>query len=346
MNAVQQSVERVDAFQQRRTPLAFAVGVVKKYGDDRGGQLAVLITYYGFLSLLPLMLLLSTVLGYVLHSHPSVQHDVLNSALADFPIIGDQIRENIHSLQGSALAVVIGALGLLYGAQGIAQTLQHTTAEVWNVPEVDRPGYLPRLVRGLLLFVGIGLGLVVSTGLASLVNAVAAGVWARIGAVALSLLVNMGLYLLAFRILTPGHVSWRQLLPGCLLGGPVWTALQTFGGLLVAHQLRHATAVYGFFATVIGLMSWLYLAAQLFVYAAEVNVVHSRRLWPRSLRQPPRTGADQRVLRDLGEQEQRQQDQRIDVTFGHDADEPRGGDDGGATAEPPSLRKRRPETDG
>ncbi|MFC5906501.1 YihY/virulence factor BrkB family protein [Streptacidiphilus monticola] len=324
-----QLLRRLDEFQQRHRVPAFLLGVVKKYGDDRGGQLAVLLAYYGFLSLLPLMLLLSTVLGFVLQGQPDAQHAVVNSALADFPIIGDQLRQNVHSLHGSALAVIVGGLGLLYGAQGIAQVLQFTMAQVWNVPQAQRPGWWARLARGLLLFVVLGLGLVVSTGAAALVGGTLGGPAARVGAVVLSLVVNTGLYLMCFRVLTPRQIPLRDLVPGCLVAGPAWTVLQTFGGLLVAHQLRHATAVYGFFATVIGLLSWLYLAAQLTVYAAEANAVRARRLWPRALLQPPLTRADEQVLTDLVQQEQRRPEQEIDVRFRADV---AGGD--GASAGP------------
>ncbi|MBC3840880.1 hypothetical protein GXW82_13165 [Streptacidiphilus sp. 4-A2] len=129
-----------DRWQQQHTPAAFVFAVVKKYGDDRGGQLAVLITYYGFAALFPLLLLLTTTLGFALRGNPQLQHDVLNSALADFPIIGDQLRANVHSVQGSALAVTVGCLGLLYGSLGIAQTLQFAMAQVWNIPRHPAPG--------------------------------------------------------------------------------------------------------------------------------------------------------------------------------------------------------------
>ncbi|RKE17665.1 YihY/virulence factor BrkB family protein [Streptomyces sp. TLI_171] len=315
MNPIESALRALDRTQQRRRPLAVVVALVKKYGDDRGGLLAALITYYGFVSLIPLLLLLSTVLGFVLHGHPGAQQAVVDSALADFPIIGDQLRENVHSVQGSGLALAIGVAGLLYGALGIAQVLQHTMAEVWNVPGVRRPGYWPRLARSLLLFGALGTGLLLSTAAASLVGAAPAGPFARVGGLLLSAVVNAGLFAACLRILTPREVRTGALLPGSALAGPLFTVLQAFGAVLVAHQLRHATAVYGFFATVIGLLSWLYLAAQITVYAAEWNVVLARRLWPRSLLQPPLTGPDEQVLASLAEQEERRPEQHIEVEF-------------------------------
>ncbi|MFG2696457.1 YihY/virulence factor BrkB family protein [Kitasatospora sp. NPDC048407] len=315
MNPIERALRAVDRTQQRHRPPAAVFGVIKKYGDDRGGLLAALITYYGFVSLIPLLLLLSTVLGFVLHGHPGAQEAVVNSALADFPIIGDQLRENVHSVQGSGLALVIGILGLLYGALGIAQVLQHTMAEVWNVPGVRRPGYWPRLARSLALFGALGIGLVVTTAAAALVGTTLAGTLARVGGLLLSAVLNTAVFMACLRILTPKEVPTRRLLPGSLVAGPLFTVLQAFGAVLVAHQLRHATAVYGFFATVIGLLSWLYLASQITVYASETNVVLARRLWPRSLLQPPLTGPDQDVLESLALQEERRPEQRVAVEF-------------------------------
>jgi YihY family inner membrane protein len=323
VNPVERLLRAVDRAQRRHTPAAAVVGVVRKYGDDRGGLLAALIAYYGFVALIPLLLLLSTVLGFVLHGDPGAQRAVVDSALADFPIIGDQLRQNVHSIQGNGLALVIGTLGLLYGVQGIAQVLQHTMAEVWNVPGVDRPGYWPRLTRGLLLFAVLGTGLVLATAAASLVATTLAGIAARIGALVLSALLNTGLCLACFRILTPRQVPARALLPGCAIAGPLFTVLQAFGAVLVAHQLRHATQIYGFFATVIGLLFWLLLNAQVTVYAAETNVVLGRRLYPRSLLQPPLTGPDEQVLEDIARQQRRRPEQHVDVTFDdHAREEP------------------------
>jgi uncharacterized BrkB/YihY/UPF0761 family membrane protein len=305
MNRFERALRAADSAQQARRAPGFVVGVVKKFSDDRGGQLAALVTYYGFAAVFPLLLLLTTGLGFVLRGSPGTQKAVLDSALTEFPIIGDQLSRNVHSLRGTDVAVVIGALGLLYGALGITQILQFAMAQVWNIPRAERPGFLPRMGRGLLLFLALAVGLGVSTATAGLVGFVAHGALAWVGGLVCSVAVNIALYVSCFRILTPREVPLRQLLPGCLVGGPAWTALQTFGGILVSHQLRHSTQVYGFFGTVLGLISWIYLGARITVYAAEVNVVRARRLWPRALMQPPLTAADRTVMDALVKQEER-----------------------------------------
>ena len=311
-------VRGVDRFQQRHQPLAVAFAVVKKFGDDRGSALAALFAYYGFLGLFPLLLLLVTILGVVLRHNPSLQARVLHSALSEFPIIGDQLGQNIHSLEGRGAGLIFGGVGLVWGSLGIAQVGQYAMAQVWNVKGVDRPGFVPRLGRSICLLAALGVGIGLSTALAGGGGGTSSPAPLRVAALAGSVVVNVALFVAAFRILTPKQIATRPLLPGAAASGVVWSALQGLGGYLVAHNLRHASQVYGFFGIVLGLLSFLSLAATLTLYAAEANVVWSRRLWPRSIVQPPLTAGDKRVLSDIAAQEERRPEQEVDVRYDDD----------------------------
>ena len=83
---------QVDGFQRRHPGAGYPIAVLYKYVDDTGGHLAALLTYYGFVSLFPLLLLASTVLGFVLSGDPHAQQAVLDSALSQFPVIGQQLQ--------------------------------------------------------------------------------------------------------------------------------------------------------------------------------------------------------------------------------------------------------------
>ena len=292
-------------------------GVVKKYGDDRGPALAALLTHYGFMSLFPLLLILTTILGFIGNAH--VEHSVVGEALKQFPVYGQQLGDVAHPLSGSVPGLLLGLFGLLYGALGAAQSAQHAMAQVWNVPGVVRPGYGPRLARGLVFFVALGFGIALPAALAGVATAGGQRTIMRLALSVVGLLVNVGLYVVAFRILTPKTIPTRELVPGAILGGIGYTLLLTAGTALVQHQLRHAQVVYGQFAFVLGLIGWLYLVSQLSLYAAELNVVRSRQLWPRSIVQPPLTEADQQVLHDIAHQEERRPEQRVGVGFGPNA---------------------------
>ncbi len=309
-------VGRIDATQQRFRPSAFAFGVVKKFGDDRGGALAAELTYYGFLSIFPALLILTTVLGFV--GNREVSKSVIGSTLSQFPVIGQQIGKNVtHPLPGSGLGLVFGLLILIYGVLGSTQASQHAMAQVWNVPAVARPGFFPRLIRGLLFFVALGVGVAASMLLSGLVTVAGQSMITRVAGFVGVVVINIGLYVAAFRVLTPAPVSTRTLAPGAVVGGVGYSILLGIGTALVQHQLRHAQAVYGQFGLVLGLMAWLALVAQISLYAAEVNVVLARRLWPRSIA-PPTTDADRQVLRDLAHQEERTVEERVAVGFAPD----------------------------
>jgi uncharacterized BrkB/YihY/UPF0761 family membrane protein len=139
--------------------------------------------------------------------------------------------------------------------------------------------------------------------------------------------------LLIFQILTGMAVRWRWLVPGAAVGALGWSVLQTVGVSIVNRQLEQANLVYGVFAVVIVLLGWLYLSSQLVLYAAEINVVLARRLWPRSLLQAPLTEPDRRVLTALARNEERRPEQRVQVSFLPE--------DAGADAQPPADRDRR-----
>src|SRR6476620_10183789 len=95
------AVDAIDAYQRRHRWLGFPIAAVYKFGDDQGQYLAALITYYGFLSLFPLLLLLVTILGFALDGDPHLRAELIDSALAQFPVIGSQLRGNVHSLTRS-----------------------------------------------------------------------------------------------------------------------------------------------------------------------------------------------------------------------------------------------------
>lgn len=315
MNPVERAIRRVDRYQQDHRWLGFPFGVIKKYGDDNGGRLAAMLTYSAFFALFPLLLLLVTVLGFVLGHNTALRQRVVHSALAEFPIIGTQLGSHVHSMRTAGLGLAIGIAGLLWGARGLTQAAQHSMAEVWNIPGVDRPNFWTRQLRGVVLLAVFALGLVATTLLTALVGADGQLVALHAAEIASSAALNTGLFLVAYRVLTPAIIHTGRLIPGAVLAGLAWQALLALGSYLVDHFLLHASEVYGFFGVVMGLLSWLYLGAELTVYAAEVNVVLARRLWPRSIVQPPLTESDKRMLADLAKQEERRPEQTVQVTF-------------------------------
>lgn len=312
MQAAEKILRRADRQHQQRAWIAFPYAVIKKFGDDHAGNLAALIAYYGFLSLFPLMLVFVTLLGMFLADNPELQDTIKASALADFPVLGEEIRKNVRSLRGSGLALGIGLALALWAGLGVMKVMQTAMNTVWNVPYRHRPNFWLSLLRALLMLVVLGVITVGSAAAGSVGAGSDSWLLATVG-IATSVVLNLILFLLAFRILTAEDVTWSDVFPGAMVAAVAWTALQALGGYYVSHQLQGASDTYGTFATVIGLLAWIYLGAQVTLFAAEVNVVKKRRLWPRAIVQPPLTDADERALTGYAEQEERRPEEDVNV---------------------------------
>ena len=335
MRWIERALRALDGFQQRHGVLGFPIGVVKKFGDDQAGRHAALLSYYGFLSLFPLLLVFVTVLGYALANDPELQQRVIDTVIAAFPVLGSQISGSIATIQGNGVGLVVGILGTLWGGLGITQSAQEAMNAIWNIPRKHRPNYWLRLARGLGSLLLVVAGVLAATWLSQWGSPWPPGIMRRLSPFAGSMLLNLGLLLVAFQVLTGTGVPWRRLLPGAVCGAVGWSVLQALGTWIIGRQLEQANLIYGVFAIVIVLLSWLYLGAQLLLYAAEINVVLARRLWPRSLLQPPLTEPDKRVLIALAEMEERRPEQNVEVSF---SPEPGVPEDGVPEDHPPGPR--------
>ncbi|WP_433293935.1 YihY/virulence factor BrkB family protein [Pseudonocardia sp. CA-142604] len=322
-------IRRIDGYQRRHRWLGVPLAVVYKFVDDQGSYLAALITYYGFLSLFPLLLVMSTVLGFVLPGNPGLQQQLIHSALSQFPIIGDQLTSTAQPLRGSGFGLAIGIVVSLYGGLGVAVAVQNALNHVWGVPINKRPDPFQARLRSLLMVVLLGLGVLVTTVLSALAAGAGAvgeelGVGLRLLAIVVSVAAMCGLFVVGFRALTVRDVSAREVLPGALLSAVAWQILQSMGAFFVSHGLMGSTQVYGLFGIVLGLLAWIYVEAMIIVLAAELNAVLGRRLYPRSLLTPfvedvELTRADRRSYTSYASTQRFKEQQTINVQF-----EPRG----------------------
>jgi YihY family inner membrane protein len=283
------ALSKVDDLQQATRPSSLVVAVLKRYSEDRASRQAALITFYGFLSVFPLLLLLVTAVA-LLVSEPTLKHHLVDSVLAQFPVIGPSLENSIEAISiGNNFAVTASILGLLWGCFGITNSLQAASAALWRRPRTEDPSLWGRLGKGLALLGVLGsVAVVSSVGAGLAANSVErVGLGGNVGrtvAYGAVLVVNAAGYLGAFKLLSPPGTSWRALWPGTVLGAVGWTALQVLAGWLIGHRLQHANQFYGSIAVVLGLIFWINLGAQLFLYSTELNLVISRREWPRSFR--------------------------------------------------------------
>jgi membrane protein len=313
--------DRLDRLQRRHRAAGFPIAVVYKYVDDTGPYLAALITYYAFISLFPLLLLLTTILGHLLAGNPELQQKLIDSALSQFPVVGEHLATPAE-LSGGAVGIVVGLLGSLYGALGVAQAVQHAMNTAWSVPRNSRPN--PFLARGksLLLLGTAGLAVLGTTALSTMGsgNAGSLGTLLRTLSLLGSITVNSIVFVLAFRLATARHLTVGQVAPGALIAAVLWQLLQTFGVSYVSRVVSRASAINGVFALVLGLLAFLYLAAVIGVLCVEINVVRVDRLWPRALLTPftddvDLTAGDKRSYTGLAKSQRQKGFEEVHVTF-------------------------------
>jgi membrane protein len=317
--------ERLDGFQRRHAVVGFPIAVVYKFFDDQGGYLAVILTYYAFISIFPLLLIASSVLGFFLHGNPELQQTILSSALRQFPVVGEQLGRP-EGLQGSTSAVVVGAITSLYGVLGLGQASQNAMNTIWSVPRNSRPNPFLSRSRSLLMLTLAGIALLtvalltsVGTHLGALGTEIGSGLTGLLNAAAV--LLNAAVLTVLLRLASAHKHSFWEAAPGALTVALLWQGLQFLGGAYVGHVVTRASAMNGVFAVVLGLVALIYIAAVMAILGVELNVVLIKQLYPRALLTPftddvDLTDADRRAYADYAQAQRHKGFERVRVTFG------------------------------
>lgn len=318
-------IARLDGFQQRHRTVGFPLAVFYKYFDDQGGYLAALITYYAIIGVFPLLLLLSTILGLVLNHDPGLQRQVLDSALSQFPVIGQDLRTH-GRIGGGTGSLVVGLLGSLYGGIGVAQAAQHAMNAAWSVPRNTRPN--PFKARGIsvVLLTIVGVGILATTAITAFITNGAFGERLSRGTLevlvyAATTVLDAGIFVLAFRLGTARPGTVREVLPGAVLAALVYLVLQLFGSSYVGYVVDRSSATSGTFALILGLIAFVYVTSVALVLCVEVNVVRVLHLHPRALLTPftdavDLTRGDRRAYRRQAEAQRFKGFEDVDVRFG------------------------------
>lgn len=318
-------VQSVDRYQRRHPWIGFPIAVIYKYFDDHGPYLAAILTYYAFIAIFPILLISSSILGFLLQDDPALRDRLLNSALSQFPIVGDQLGRT-EGLRGSTSAIVIGSLVALYGATGVGQAAQHAANVAWSVPRNSRTNAVIQRFRSVVIlgFAGLGVLALAITSLL-LANPNTVGVdggglrWvSKVASVVVTLPILAGMY----RLVGARRVSARAVLPGAVFVAVGWQGLQFGGSRFVAEVVTKATTsqMNQTFALVLGLFAFLFLVSAMTVLGHEINVVAHERLYPRALLTPftdnvSLTDADRRAYTGYAKSQRHKGFQSIETRF-------------------------------
>jgi YihY family inner membrane protein len=305
-----------DDRQQDRWWLAHPIGTIRKYADDRGSAFAGLVTFQVFLGMLPLLVVVLTVLGRVLDGSEALRDAALDSALGQFPVIGERIEDDLSALSVDGWWVAVSVIGLLWTSSGIYHGLQLAMNQVWNVEGIHRQGFVSRHVRAVILFVlvigaAIGSAFLDVTRLLAGAPPVLLSMVAALTSAAFASVLLLGV----FRIVTAPIVPTVRLVPAAVLAGLIWELLQKVGSWIVLDRLSQAGDLYGSIGFVVVVLFWINLLARSAIFANEWAVVSWRELWPRRIAQPPLTEADREVLAGLARNERRRPEEHIEVRF-------------------------------
>jgi uncharacterized BrkB/YihY/UPF0761 family membrane protein len=277
----------VDKLQRRRPILGFPVAVFKRYGEDHGGWLGSLISYYGFFSLYPLLVVFATLATWIFDDRPETLQRILEALWSKVPFasgtLSAEVDEQVASLSGHSPTLIVSMIVTLWGGVGVVRVLQDAINTIWGVPRFRRPGFFPKLGRGMLILGLLGLGVVGTAVVAGVTLAVDLPILATIAAALGNVAISTGIAIALYRIVIATSVRIADILPGALVTGAGSYVVTLVGGLYVKHLITRMTGVYGPFAATIGLLAYVSLMVQIFVLATEVNVVRMRSLWPRAM---------------------------------------------------------------
>ena len=284
MKQIKTLMGRIDAFQQKHPITAFPVAVVKRYGDDEAGKQAALITYYAFLSLFPLILIFMTTLNILIQNNPALEKSISGTVFELFPALGSDLKKNLGSVQGSGIALALQLLALLYGARGLAVILQETFNNLWHIDKKERPGFLGDNLRSFGMMASVGAGIIIGTALSFSLNSVLdIGIIGTILVSLVNILVTFGLFLVVFRLGTSNRIKLHRLVMGAAIASIGTLLVQQLGGFIMSEQLPKLEGSYGSFAVALGMLFWIYLQAQIILYAIVVTVVRYEHDWPKKL---------------------------------------------------------------
>jgi inner membrane protein YhjD len=315
LNPITIIIDAIDSFQKRYRFTAFIYGVIKKYGEDQAGYQAALLTYYAFLSLFPLLLVLTTVTGLLASSHPALQQSILKGITDYIPSLGSQLSTHVNGMHKTGPALFIGLLFAFYGARGVADAFRNGVNHLWQIPVAKRDGFPKNVGKSLLIIIGGGTGLIIASICSGLAAGAGHGVVFRLLSLLINIVILFGLFAWLLNLSLPRHVSLRDIRSGALTAAIGLVLLQAVGAALLRHQLKNLDAVNSYFATALGLLFWLYLQAQVLYYSVEVSVVQTLGLWPRSLTNNQLTAADKRALTRRVHEERAMDGERIKTDF-------------------------------
>jgi membrane protein len=269
---------RALAMRQRSPIVDLALRVLEGFQQHRTGRNAALVSHYGFLSVFPLMVVLTTILGFVLQNRKDLRKDIIDSALGNLPFVGAQIAKDPASLRGSTVVLIVGLLAALWAGMKAFVAVQAALDDIHEIPLNRRSSFVHTRARAIGGIFVIGGAQVTTAFITSLVGVLEVGLLGQLALIVAAVAVNTVVLGLTYRWLCSVTDPWRHVLPGAIGGGVLFAILQLLGTTIVTRAIANASPVYGTFASVIGVLTWLSLHATIALVGADLNQVLAARV--------------------------------------------------------------------
>jgi len=294
MKFISTLIQKIDNYQRQSRFAGFSYAVIKKYGEDEVGKKAALLTYYGFLSIFPLLLIITTLISVLTANDLQAQAAATNTISRYIPAIGDQLYNQIHSINKNGLALIAALLFTVYGARGAVESFRESAKSIWQEP-VKKENLAKKLARSsLILLVGV-VGLTVASVATGYVSGASNSILIKLVSVAVNVFALYWVFIVVLKISLDRKIRVKKIRLGALLAAISLVALQIIGGVIVTQQLKTLDTLYSVFALPLGLMFWIYLQAQVIYISVVATVVSQKKLWPRSIDEHHPTAADQKL---------------------------------------------------
>ncbi len=272
-----QTGDRVMALRRRHVAIDVVVDMLDGWRRHQSGRNASLLSFFFFLSIFPLLLVATTILGFVLQNDQDLQQRIVGGALGNIPVLGQQLADDPTSLHGSVWVLIVGLLTALWSATKAFVGFQVAQDDIWEIPIDDREAMPVKRGRAVLGLTIVGVSQIGTLALTTIVNAAGLPGVSRILLLVASLVVNIAVIAFMYRYLTAASPTWRDVFPGAIAAGIAFSILQYFGAGIVRRITANASDTYGQFALVLGLVTWLGFLAISALMAAELNATLVRR---------------------------------------------------------------------
>lgn len=268
--------DRVVGYRERWRAVDVAVEVLDGWRRHVMSRNAAVLTYYGFLSIFPLFMVATAVLALVLRGNERLKQEILDTAVAQIPVLGSQIQDQAGELSGDWITLIIGLGIALWAATRAFAGVQMASDDAWEIHVDGRDNLAIKRLKALLGIVIIGSGVIAGTAVSSIASVANLPFASRILLVLGTLAINTAVAAATMRVLTTAEVAWSMVWPGAVLAGVSFTVLQILGVTIVTRFLASASDTAGVFAGVFALMAWINLHAMASLAGIELNAALDR----------------------------------------------------------------------